>query len=43
MLSYLGCALDRIIFFWGGGGVGVGSNPKMLETRVSDRIHFFRL
>ena len=29
MLSYLGWALDRIIFFGGGGvGVGGGSNPR---------------
>ena len=37
LLSYLGWALDTIIFL---GGVRGGSNPKMLETRVSDRINF---
>ena len=40
LLSYLGWTLDRIIFFEGG-GVGGGSNPKMLEIRVSDRIILF--
>ena len=30
-------------FFLGGGGVGGGSNPKMLETRVSDRTICFCL
>ena len=42
MLSYLGWALDRIIFFGGGGcGGRRGFQPKrLLETRGLDRINF---
>ena len=44
MLSYLGWALDRIIFFWGGVWGRRGFQPKrLLETRVLDRINFSSL
>ena len=44
MLSYLGWALDRIIFFGGGCGGRRGFQPKrLLETRVLDRMNFSSL
>ena len=44
MLSYLGWALDRIIFFGGGCGGRRGFQPKrLLETRVLDRVNFSSL
>ena len=43
MLSYLGWALDRIIFFGGGWGRRGFQPKRLLETRVLDGINFSSL